>query len=208
MTRRIQPLLLSVSLLTLSLLAGAHQPFPSYIQHDARLTVSPRNLDLAIRLTGFNGEAKRLRRAIDSNGDGRISPTELTAFSRECESWRPQINAAWNGKTLRWTTLYPASIELNGDDVVSASPLSANLFFFARTPHGNEAKLTVEDRLFGEAPAVITWEADTKPGVSAIVADASGETVKPPYSTASANIAEASRTVEFHIRIESRTQGE
>jgi hypothetical protein len=187
----------------------AHEVFAACVQHEARLTVSARHVDLTLELTFFEDWSARERLAMDADGNGRVSRREAEHYARNLAARiAGAVTLRVGGRPLPLAPLYDPEVDLLGTDRVGPAHHRLRLVWFARTPTlraGDE--VVVEDSLWLKATALGTGRAGGEdgatfeakpPGDAAPVLLPPGEPrrftfrcVKPP-----ATVADAKRTAQ------------
>ncbi len=162
-------LLLAGILIGLRQHAAAHDLFTNHVQHSVHLTVGARHLDVTLDLTFFEEWSARERLAMDTDGNGRISRSEVEACVKQLA---PRISRQMKlrvaGRELDLAPLYDPEIDLLANDKVGPGHHRLRLFFFAATPAGMQAgdEIAVEDSLWLKAKAIGTLQAEGRDGAT------------------------------------------
>lgn len=172
----------------------AHDLFAACIQHGVRLSVGTKQVDLTIDLTFFEEWSAKERLAMDTNGDGRISRSEVDAYVKKlAPRIARQVKLRVAGSELAIAPLYEPEIDLLGNDQVGPAHHRLRLFFFVVTPVNIHAgdEVVVEDSLWLKAKALGTQQIESGDG-SAFEAKATGKPLITP--------AQADETRHFKFR--------
>jgi hypothetical protein len=126
------------------------------------LTVAAQHIDVTVDLTFFEEWSARERKAMDADGSGEISRTELENYLKRLgPQLARQVKLRVAGRELILVPLYEPEIDLLGDNQVGPAHHRLRLFFFAPTPDlraGDE--LVIESSLWPEAKALATPQSE------------------------------------------------
>jgi hypothetical protein len=150
-------------LISLQRVATAHDLLAAYIQHGMSLTVGARYSDLEIDLTFFEEWSARERAIMDADGNGRITRSELGAYSKKLESeLEGQVKMRVAGQDLTLTLLYAPEVDLLGNDRVGPAHHRLRVLFFAPTSAQMRAgdEIVIEDLLWPAAKALGALQAN------------------------------------------------
>ena len=145
--------------------AEAHDTLAGCIQHRVEVTVGAQHLDVTVQLTFFEDGSEHERGDMDSNQDGRVNRAEQSAYLKELEPVLSKaVGLRLDGQPVTLITLYPAELDLLGNDQAGRGRHQLTLHYFARTPAGLAvgAELVVEDRLWSGARALGSLQAQGK----------------------------------------------
>ena len=129
--------------------------------------VGAQHLDVTVQLTFFEDGSEHERGDMDANQDGRVNRAEESAYLKELE---PVLSKALelrvDGQPVTLITLYPAELDLLGNDRVSRGRHQLTLHYFTRTPSelAPGVELVVEDRLWSGVRAQGSLQAQGKDG--------------------------------------------
>lgn len=151
--------------------ALGHEALGQFVRHSALISPGNGNIDIRLDLTFHASRAADERRAMDRDHDGTISSEEASDYRkvlREGLEGRLQIKV--DDTPLRTLLLHDPELDLLGDNRAGSHALALRLFFFCRAPESwnGEGLITVEDRLWLEAPALCFAEAEGGKGVQAV----------------------------------------
>jgi len=177
----------------------AHDVYTAYIQHGVQLSVGAKNIDLTFDLTFFEEWSAKERLAMDSDGNGRISRSEVDAYVKKLvPRISRQVKLRVAGRELPLAQLYDPEVDLLGDDKVGPAHHRLRVFFFAVMQAGSQTgdEIVIEDSLWLKAKVLGTLQAKgndgakletDKEGILLSVASQRGETrrftarcLKPP----------------------------
>lgn len=196
--RELLPLLLCCVAVGTELRAFCHAPFSSFVERHFFISFSFEYIDLEVVLYFHHEEARAIRRAIDLDGDGRLSPHEFERCRERMEFWSENLFAWFGEIPIEWVHLHPALIDTHGVNGVNSSLVEARLYLFAPMPNDcDSGLLRLEDRLFSDANALITWEIETRDGVDALMKTPGNEVVDSTFVLASPRLQGASREIEI-----------
>ncbi len=142
--------------------AFAHPPFPSYIQHEIAVSLSNRYADITIELTFHQSVAMEQRQRMDADKSGTLSHEEIQTYLESNEAVFVQSFTLRSGsKALELLPLYQPEVDLLNDERVSPSPFGLTLYLFASFPDDerNLSSFILDDVLFPDTPAIISWAA-------------------------------------------------
>jgi hypothetical protein len=145
----------------------AHDFYQGYIQHRASLTVGAKHIDLTLQLTFFEDGSEHERQAMDRNGDGRLTPQEVSAYLKELEpKLVTELTVSVGGRSLPLMVLYPAEVDLLDDDRVGREHHRLTLYFFAKTPSDLRAgtEIIVQDKFWTDAGKIGSLQVKGKDG--------------------------------------------
>jgi hypothetical protein len=137
--------------------ALAHDLFTAYIQHRVAVTLGAKHVDVTVQLTFFEDPSEHEREQMDTNGNGRLSRSEIDAYLRNLEPrLGPTVGLIIGGRPVPLTQLREPELDLLGNDSVGRGHHRLTLHFFAPTPVSISAgqELLVEDRLWPEVRAL------------------------------------------------------
>ncbi len=147
--------------------AGAHEQFTTFIQHHIDVALGAKYLDLTVELSFFEEWSEREREAMDQNHDGQITRTEVESYVKGlAPTIAKQVTMRLRGQELPLAPLYAPEVDLLGNDLTGRAHHRLRLFFFAATPTAGRAgeELIIEDRLWGQARALGTVQAEGQDG--------------------------------------------
>ena len=127
--------------------------------------VGARNVDLTLELAFFEEWSTRERRAMDTDGNGRITPTEVEAYVKKiAPGLAGQVTLRLAGRVRPLVPLYDQAVDLVGKDRAIPWHHVLRLYYFAPTPADLSAndEFLVEDRLWSQAEALVTVTAGGK----------------------------------------------
>jgi hypothetical protein len=169
-------------LISLPHLAAAHDLFTNYVQHSVHLTVGASYCDLELDLTFFEEWSTRERAAMDADGNGRITRSEVESYvKRLAPELARQVKLGVAGRELALVPLYAPEVDLLGSDRVGPAHHRLRLFFFVPTPtplHADD-EIVVEDLLWPEARALGVLEAEGRDDCVLEIGRASGTGLEP-----------------------------
>lgn len=159
-------LLCGVCFLIAGIVPGlAHNSLAGCIQHRIEVTGGAQYLDVTVQLTFFEEVSAHERGDMDTDQDGRVSRAEESAYLKELEPVLSKaVGLRLNGQQVALITLYPAEMDLLGNDRVGPVRHQLTLHYFARTPLdvASGAELVVEDRLWPGVRAMGSLQAQGK----------------------------------------------
>ena len=147
--------------------ARAHDFFTACTQHRVAIAIGAKYVDVTVQLTFFEEGSEHEREHIDTNGDGRLSRTEIDAYLHELE---PRLAKAVilriGGHPVTLTPLRGAELDLLGQDRVGRGHHRLILYYFAPTPVilAPQTELVVEDRLWPDVRALGSIQVEGKDG--------------------------------------------
>lgn len=145
----------------------AHDALTNFVQHNVRLTLTPDHIDVTFELTFFEQWSSRERHSMDFDHNGRITRPELEQYRKRLGSnIAAQVSLRVAQKDLPLVQLYNPEVDLLGSDLPGPAHHRLRLFFFAPTPSALRANdlIDIEDRLWPDAKALFTLEADGQDG--------------------------------------------
>ncbi len=148
--------------------AGAHAILMTYIRHEAKVVVGPRNIDITVELTFYEYPSLGERRRMDRDHDEAITTAELSVYMAGlAETLRDSVTLSVDGRPLTVVPLYDPQIDLLEVPKVAPSHHILRLFCFARTPDWLRAgsRIRIEDKLWPDAPRIDVLDASGKDGV-------------------------------------------
>jgi len=166
--RHLMPPAIAAPILWICGLCPAHPVYMDHIEHAARVTVGPDNIDIRLRLTFNEFRSLAERRSMDADGDEVLGAAECQAYlKRTLPGLADRIELEVDGRRLPVLDLYPPRLDLMGVQAVSLTHHVLELSFFARTPAqlGSGSRLVMRDRLWPEAPALRIGVAEGLHGV-------------------------------------------
>ena len=163
----------AAALLTASIAAGtplpgtAHDVLSNFVQHSVHLTLSARHLDVTIDLIFLEEWSARKQHAMDTDDSGHITREELEAYLKKIAPQHyQQLGLGIAGRESLLVPLYDPEIDLLGNDSTGPAHHRLRLFFFAATPTSLRSgdEIVVADRLWPEAKALVTLQAEGRDG--------------------------------------------
>ena len=145
----------------------AHELFTASVQHNARLSVNARQIDLTLDLTFFEEWSAKERLAMDTDGNGRISRSEKDAYVRKlAPRIAQQVKLRVAGRDVAIAPLYEPEIDLLGSDQVGPAHHRLRLYFFVVTPVVMRAgdEIVVADSLWPKAKVLRTQQVENGDG--------------------------------------------
>src|SRR5262249_25599846 len=142
---------------------AAHDILTNYVQHSVRLSVGPQNVDVTVDLTFFEEWSARERRAMDADANGRSTRSESESYLRKlAPKLSRQVKLRIANRKVDLVPLYEPEIDLLGNDNTGPAHHRLRLFFFVSMPVSLRAgdEIVVEDRLWLEAKALVTLQAE------------------------------------------------
>jgi len=169
--RRWRVVFLSLAVFVAALPHGvfAHKLFMAYVQHGVHLSVGARNIDLTFDLTFFEQWSAKERLAMDADGNGLVSRSEVDAYVKKlAPRISRQVKLRVAGRELPLAQLYDPEIDLLGNDRVGPAHHNLRIFFFAVTPTTMRAgdEIVIEDSLWPKAKALGTLRAEGNDGAA------------------------------------------
>jgi len=173
---------------------AAHEQLAACVQHRIELSVGQRYIDLTLDLMFFEEWSARERRAMDADGDGRITRSESESYLKGlAPAIAQQLRLRVAGRKLDLVALYAPELDLLGSSQTGPAHHRLRLWFFAPTPPalrpGDE--IVIEDRLWPQAEAFGTLRVQGHDGFAWEVS----ETGEPGGAAAGAG-----QTRSFHAR--------
>ena len=131
------------------------------------VTVGQQHVDVAVQLTFFEDGSEHERGHMDRDADGRVDRQEAAAYlAAKAGPLERSVRLRIAGQPVTLTTLFPAELDLLGNEQVGRGHHRLTLHFFARTPsqltEGTE--LVVEDRLWPEVRALAALQVEGRDG--------------------------------------------
>jgi hypothetical protein len=148
-------------------LAWAHDFLTGFIQHRADLTLGAKHIDVTLRLTFFEDGSEHERRHIDTNGDGRVSRQEASAYVEKLEqTLGDEVTLDVDGRSVSLMTLYPPELDLLGNNRVGRERHVLTLYLFGTTPSPLRADsaICVKETLWTEFRAITSLDVIGKDG--------------------------------------------
>jgi len=146
-------------------LTTAHDFFAAYVQHAVQLNVSERQVNLMLDLTFFEEWSAKERQAMDADGNGCISRSEVDAYVKRMASrLSQQVKLRVAKREAAIAPLYDPELDLLGNDTVGPSHHRIRLAFFALNPveiHAGD-EIVIEDSLWTKAQALGTSQVGGK----------------------------------------------
>lgn len=181
-------MLLALLWIAATLDSPGHDLFTAFVQHRLHLQVGARNLDLTLDLTFFEEWSGRERQKMDSDGDGRITRSEIDIYLKRLASsgLSQQVRLTHAGKPVPLALLYEPEIDLLGSNRAAPAHHQLRLSFFAPTPPSLQAgdELRVESGLWADAKALVSVQVDGQDGCQ-MQGDAGREPLVPQTKRAS-----------------------
>lgn len=151
----------------LPLCGAAHDVLTNFVQHNVHLSLDAHHLDLTVDLTFFEEWSARERKAMDADANGRITRAELGAYLKNiAPQLSKQLGLRIAGRESLLVPLYDPEIDLLGNDSTGHAHHRLRLFYFTSTPSSLRSgdEIVVEDRLWPEAKALVTLQAEGRDG--------------------------------------------
>lgn len=158
----------------------------TFIRHEAKVVVGPRNIDITVELTFYEYPSLAERRRMDRDHDEVISEAELSSHLAGLrEMLRDAVSLSVDGRALPVVPLYDPQIDLLGAAGVVPSHHVLRLFFFARTPEWLRAgsRLCIEDKLWPDAPRIDALDAVGRDGFGIVAEEGQGPRPMPEAAT-------------------------
>jgi hypothetical protein len=137
---------------------GAHDTLTAVLEQRVACVLHPEAIDFEF-VWNFHGDLARAERlAMDTDGDGSISPREERTYAEALlDKSELQLGLTVSGGHVDLVSYYDPDVLLGNDHQVSRKPLTLKLFCFARWPEKSlrEVRLVVEDRLWSHLPALV-----------------------------------------------------
>jgi hypothetical protein len=146
---------------------AAHESLAACVQHRIHLTVGQRYIDLTLDLTFFEEWSARERRAMDADGDGRITRSESESYlKRLAPALAQQLKLRVGGRAVDLVPLYEPELDLLGSSQTGPAHHRLRLWFFGSTPPALRAgdEIVVEDCLWPQAKALRTFQLEGHDG--------------------------------------------
>ena len=166
-SRLMAPLLVAVGVVT-GAVAVAHESSSHSVRHDVLITAGPRNIDVQVELTFYEGLSMQERTRMDADEDSRISRAEAESYVAELAGVvRDAVVLRIDGRALPLLPLHEPELDLLGRKRPTAHPHRLRLSFFARTPawFAEGSVITVEEGLWAEKPSIRSIDAVGDDGV-------------------------------------------
>jgi len=147
--------------------AEAHALFAAYVQHGVNVKLDAQHLDVTVNLTFFEEWSAKERQAMDKDGNGRISRSEVDLYVKElAPRISKQLKLRVGGREISLALLYDPEIDLLGEDKVGPGHHRLHLLFFALSSVGLHQGdvITVEDSLWPKAKALGTVQVECGDG--------------------------------------------
>ena len=147
--------------------SAAHEQLATFVQHRIHLTVGERYIDLILDLTFFEEWSAQERRAMDADGDGRITRSESESYLKKlAPALAQQLKLRVAGRELDLVPLYDPELDLLGSSQTGPAHHRLRLWFFGSTPATLRAgdEIVVEDRLWPQAKALGTLQLEGRDG--------------------------------------------
>ncbi len=149
----------------------------TFIRHDAKISVGPRNIDVIIELTFHEYPSLAERRRMDRDHDEAITEAERKDYlAGLAETFREGLTITVDDRPLQVVPLYEPQIDFLGAPNVAPSHHTLRLSYFARTPEWLAAgsRIRIEDRLWSQAPRIDVLSASGADGFQVIPDDVNG----------------------------------
>jgi len=159
-------LLCALAAIGMSPIAAAHDVLRTCIQHEVRVAIGARHIDVTVDLTFFEEWSTRERRIMDADASGNITRAELESYVKKlAPSLAKELKLQVAGREVPLAPLYNPEVDLLANKGIGPAHHRLRLFFFAATPklHEND-ELGIEDHLWPEAKALATSEAEGRDG--------------------------------------------
>ncbi len=146
---------------------SAHDLYTAFIQHRVQLEVGAQHIDLTLDLTFFEEWSSRERRLMDADKDGRITRAEIEWYLMKlAPALAKQVRLLVGGREVALAELYEPEVDLLGSDQAGPAHHRLRLFLFAPTPStlGGTNGLVIDDRLWPDAKALVTLQAEGRDG--------------------------------------------
>jgi hypothetical protein len=147
--------------------SAAHEQLAAFVQHRILLTVGERYIDLSLDLTFFEEWSAQERRAMDADGDGRITRPESESYLKKlAPALAQQLKLRVAGRELDLVPLYDPELDLLGSSQIGPAHHRLRLWFFGSTPATLRAgdEIVVEDRLWPQAKALGSLQVEGRDG--------------------------------------------
>ena len=162
--------------------ARAHAILMTFIRHEAKISVGPRNIDVTIELTFHEYPSLAERRRMDRDHDEAITEVEIREYLAGLASiLREGVTIGVDDRPLRVIPLYEPQVDFLGAPNVAPSHHTLRLSYFARTPDWLAAgsRIRIEDRLWSDAPRIDVLNASGADGFQVIPDDVNGPATAP-----------------------------
>jgi hypothetical protein len=166
--------------------AHAHAILMTFIRHEAKVVVGPRNIDIVLELTFYEYPSLAERRRMDRNHDDSISPEEVAGYLASlADTLRDGVTVSVDDRPVQVIPLYDPQVDLLGASSVAPSHHLLRLSYFARTPDWLHAssRIRAECRLWPETPRIDVLNAAGSDGIQIVPDDASGLPSSPEAAT-------------------------
>ncbi len=146
---------------------GAHEFFSTCIQHNLRVAVGAKHIDVTLDLTFFEEWSARERAAMDQDANGNITRAELEIYQKR---WAAQIVKQLTlfvaGREVPLILLYDPEVDLLGTQSTERAHHRLRISLFVATPAGLRAddQLVIDDQLWPDAKVLPTLEAEGRDG--------------------------------------------
>jgi hypothetical protein len=138
------------------------------VQHRVVVAVGPAYIDVTLDLT-FHEHASAAERArLDTNGDGRISKTEIESYlAASGDGFEQSLRLTLDDTPVELVPLADPTLDLMGEDRVRPRVHALRLSYFARTPPSlaSGGVLALGDGLWPEAAALRSIEITSTGGL-------------------------------------------
>ncbi|MCF6286250.1 MAG: hypothetical protein L3K26_13835 [Candidatus Hydrogenedentes bacterium] len=179
MIRGLSIIIFALSVLVFPYDAVAHQKLSEGVQQQVSLEAGTTYIDLTLRLTFFDHQAEHQQLLLDSNGDGRFSSAERTAFGKALlKMAEKQVSLHAEGRKLALLPRYDPEIRA---DPAESGHFEIRLHFFARrsTKIDEGALLEVRSGLFPHIPALTAFRVSGRNGVRISTAGSTHKLTRP-----------------------------
>jgi hypothetical protein len=154
--------------------ASAHAILMTFIRHDAKISVGPRNIDIVLELTFHEYPSLAERRRMDRNHDEAITEAEIRDYlDGLSDSLRDALTLTVDDRPLQVISLYDPQVDLLDAMNVAPAHHVLRLSWFARTPPWLQAgsRIRAQYRLWPEAPRIDVLSASGDDGFRVILDD-------------------------------------
>lgn len=149
----------------------------TFIRHEAKIVVGPRNIDIALELTFHEYPSLVERRRMDRNHDDSITMDEIDSYlAGIADALCDGVSLSVDGRPVQVMPLYSPQVDLLGESIVVPSHHLLRLSFFARTPDWLRpgSRIRAEYRLWSETPRIDVLNATGSDGIQVVPADVNG----------------------------------
>ncbi len=162
--------------------AAGHEQLGACVQHRIHLSVGRRYIDVTVELTFFEEWSAQERRAMDADGDGRITRSESESYLKKLAPVvARELKLRVAGRELDLTPLYEPELDLLGNSRSGPSHHRLRLWLFGSTPPGLRAgdEIVVEDWLWPRAKTLGSWQVEGHDGFALETTEAGDSGIAP-----------------------------